>query len=308
MRRMRRALAVLALAVVVAGCGADVEEDDGEASLPRDTSAAAQAVDRWCADREAEVTAAEMDAVRSQEALQRERVTALMDTVDTVTLARIQDVYAIADGAAGELLAERGITPPLPLDAELDELVGRLAALPDGSSARRWGERLDEYRALLGRIDEQLARGADASEDLGAAERLGTALAGDADGSGVTACRAMAVEVSPDRVYATIALFAAAASGATDVTGLVAAVGEREPWLGAIALPDRCAVPEIQPGFGVPALAAVGVWRAPDGAIGVNVNGFEGGTLARGPDGDRWTTYELEAVDDHWRRQSACTP
>jgi hypothetical protein len=180
--------------------------------------------------------------------------------------------------------------------------------LPAGSSARRWGERLDEYRALLGRIDEQLARGADASGDLGAAERLGTALAGDADRSGVPACRAMAVEVSPDRVYATIALSAAAASGATDVTGLVAAVGEREPWLQVMALPDRCAVPEIPPGFGLPALAAVGVWRAPDGAIGVNVNGFEGGTLARGPARDEWTAYEVDQADGGWRRADACTP
>jgi hypothetical protein len=305
---------VLALAGVLAGCAGESGDATSEGGLPAgglpaDTSAAARAVDAWCAEREAEVTAAEIAALRSQGSRAHERIAARAATVDTAALTDLDDVYSVAAAGVREVLADDGAVTPLPLAGELDELERRLAALPEGSAARRWGGRLAAYRRSARYADGGAGAGLE-HEDSERSTRERIELAMDASRSGLPACRTMAVEASPDRVVATIALAAAVASGADDVESLAEAVDEREPWLGAQPLPDRCAVPAIgDEGLQGPTVAAVGVWRSASGAIGVNVNdGLHGGTLAGAPGGDQWTPYDVDYAAGGWQRRDACTP
>jgi hypothetical protein len=284
---MWRALRILGLCGVLAACwsGGGVPASNAKAS---GTSAAVRAIETWCGAREAEVTPAEMAAIRGREERQRARFVKVMQGSDANS-----DPFALAQKSIKAMLREEGLMLQLPLPGEVSELLRRLNRLPAGSAARVWGAHLAALRAALFVIDATYKRGEMHADDANGLPKHG-AIEAEAAQAGLAACSRMALAPAEARMYAQIAL---SSIGAARTAGAMAAsVRRREPWLIVRVEPNACAVPAI----GDPAVGerlssySAGIWRASDGTFGVTVSNLEdGGTLTRTPSGARWAPFAV---------------
>ena len=293
---MRPTIILLGLCCVATACGSSGTAPTPPTGPP-DRSAAARAINAWCATREAEISPAEQTWVRDEEIRSQARLAKMMAGADAST-----DMYAAAQANVELMLHEEGITPALPRPAEITTLVHRLRALPSGSAARRWGEMVAGYRAALVPIDRALetsppgkADVGDATKKIGARYGNGQAQMKQAVQAGITDCGSMVENPDMARIYATLAR--ADLSPAVTVRDAVRAVRKREPWLFVGALADACALPE--PGdsaAGEPESAyAIGIWKGHGGALRVTASdGSSGGTLATSGASTTWKPFTVE--------------
>jgi hypothetical protein len=270
-----------------------------------DTSAAARAIDSWCAERHAEVTAAEIAAVRGLGIRNRARF---------VKFIRGADEHSDPFEAAGKMVKATFIEEGLMLNVvpqrrEVAELLRRLRALPADSAARWWGDRLTGFRVVVDRIDRKFKQGdTGAGAEFEKFEPKYGNIEKQAAQAGVGACMQMVFAPETARVHAELAL--SGVSGSDDVAAWAAALRAREPWLTVRVLPNACALPVMgDPAKGDPSsTSTVGIWKDADGTVGATVTGGDdAGTLARTAAGETWTAFTVKSTGAGHKRVPPCT-